>query len=149
MSSFKVNRHSVEIAADKARIFKELVLWGQASWWPKDANMKFVNLSGVAVQEGTEYLMKIVPSGASWHARVTKIEPDYSIRRDFLDGMFNGFETVSIKDKGNNFFEVAYEMFYQINGSLNKLLWPIAFEKLHNANIRMILNSLKQHLEQK
>lgn len=145
---FKVNKHSIGIEADKNEIFKEIVLWGESAWWPKDSNMKFVNESGQAVSEGTDYSMKIIPFGPSWRARVTKLEKDYSIRRDFLDGMFTGFETVSILEKGKG-SEVVYEMFYRVNNIVNKILWPLALERIHNSNINKILVNLKNHLEAK
>lgn len=147
MAPYKVNKHSIEILAPKEEIFKEIVSWGESRWWPVLSNMKFIKEGKNPPEEGTRYLMKVVPFGPSWRAQVTKIEKDYSIRRDFLDGMFSGFETVSILNGQGASFKIVYEMYYQVNGKVNQMLWPTILEKIHNLNIEAILGNLKRFVE--
>lgn len=147
MSSFRVNKHEIRVFINQEAIFEEIVLWGEACWWPKFSNMRFIKQSQEKVQEGTKYTMKIVPFGPAWEAQVTKLEDNYSIRRDFLSGFLSGFETVSILPAEKIGYKVAYEMFYKIESSGLKLLWNSILVHIHNHNIRSILKNLKRHLE--
>lgn len=144
----KTNLHRITIRAEKEAVFHEVVVWGQASWWPKRSLMKFINLSG-PIEKGTKYLQKVMlPCGPSWHVQITGLVSMSSIRRDFLDGMFQGFETVSVCEVKDG-VEVCYNMNYEIQGRLNRILWRLIFEKLHDRNIEAVLNNLKEFLENK
>ena len=57
-------------------------------------------------------------------------------------------ETISMEGCGDN-LEIKYVMNYSLNGSLNKILWPIVLKKMHDKNIEMILRNLKRYLEKK
>jgi hypothetical protein len=132
----------------KEEIFKELVKWGEAVWWPKDSLMNFKNLMREA-KEGTIYLQKVkLPFGPSWHTRNEIIdEKNFYIKRVFLDGMFSqGYEEIYLKEE-NSFKKVIYTFSAYIHGFLNKILWKLIFRKLHIKNLDKILNALKEYKE--
>ena len=142
-----MNSHSVSVRSQRDRVVPEIILWGEASWWPKNCQMRFTrtNAPGV-VKKGTRYRQSVLlPFAPSWNVEVTMVTPS-SITRTFLDGMFRGHETVSVKSESEGML-VRYEMFYDLKGPLNKILWPLIFQRMHDANIEMILKSLKEHCE--
>ncbi|MFH0876804.1 MAG: hypothetical protein V1863_01090, partial [Candidatus Omnitrophota bacterium] len=135
-----------------------------ASWWPKKSLMKFERQGQGPVQTGTPRInpcgiiqgtryrqVVLLPFAPSWNVEVEKLT-DQSITRRFLNGMFCGSETVSLQAgtatvASPGSLEVHYVMHYRLNGVLNKILWPLVFERLHNRNIEAILQSLKLYLE--
>ena len=145
--SLKINQHKVWVNAPRDIVFAQVLCWGESSWWPKKSLMRFVNLSG-QLEVGTVYRQKVgLPFAPSWESKISKIEPKSKVRRDFVSGMFKGsFEEVCVEpqDKG---CLVEYNMRYQVLGKVNQVLWRLAFEKLHNKNIEMILKSLKGFCE--
>lgn len=160
MSIFKENKHSIIVHCHLKEALPEIILWGEAHWWPKNSLMRFLrsgsgivskgtprkNPSGIV--RGTRYRQEVLlPFAPSWDVEVEKID-DKSIARRFLNGMFDGRETVSLEFAKDG-INVSYVMNYQINGLLNKILWPLVFERLHNRNIEAILASLKNYLEKK
>jgi len=143
------NSQVIEVATnDMARIFKEIVLWGEALWWPKQCMMKFIRLDEIPVQRGTRYMQKIqFPCAPSWTSVVTDIENNKSITRKFLDSFLDGYEQISITPK-QDAVAVTYCLQYALRGRLYPVLWKLGLQGLHNRNITLILNSLKKHIEQ-
>lgn len=143
----KINRHGIRIHCDAARLQKEIIAWGEGAWWPKGSRMRFLRLTDGPVQKGTRYRQEVLlPFAPRWDAEVESMT-DAGIRRRFLNGMFEGFETVGFAPALAGGFDVAYEMHYRVRGFLNRLFWPAAFEKMHDANIELILKNLKEYLE--
>ena len=140
----------VVIASNPQAIFEELLIWGEASWWPKEALMRFINLSGKR-EEATVYLQKTkLPFGPAWHTRNEIIDnQNLRIRRIFLDGMFDGFEELIVERLQENVFKAIYIFNYQVKGLINKVMWSLIFKRLHIKNINLILNSLKRYLEKR
>ena len=145
---FKENRHSVVVYSDYASVRSEIIRWGEAKWWPKDSNMRFVRLTPRPVQKGTRYKQEVLlPFAPTWEVEVENID-ETSITRRFLNGMFKGFETVSFADRAG-VIEIKYRMHYEVQGLFNCLLWPLFFQALHDRNIEAILTNLKSFLEKK
>jgi len=146
MTFFKDNTHSLWIKSSFEKTLPEIVRWGEASWWPKRSLMKFIRQDLGAVREGSRYRQKVLlPCAPSWDVEVTQLTQT-SITRKFLNGMFEGSETVTCaSDSGG--VKVAYAMHYRLKGVLNKMLWVLTFERLHDKNIEDILSSLKKYLE--
>lgn len=141
-----VNRHRIRINCDAARLLKEIVAWGEGAWWPKKSRMRFSRLTAGPVQKGTRYRQEVLlPFAPRWEAEVESVA-ETSIRRRFLNGMFEGYEIVGFVPVQGG-FDVVYEMRYHVRGFLNRLLWPVALEKMHDANIELILKNLKAYLE--
>lgn len=160
MSIFKENKHSIFVHCHLGEALSEIILWGEAGWWPKNSLMRFVRCGTGLVKEGTprknpsgivrgtRYKQEVLlPFAPSWEVKVEQID-DKSITRRFLNGMFDGNETVSLEPLRDG-VNVSYVMNYQINGFLNKILWPLVFERLHNRNIEEILANLKSYLEKR
>lgn len=148
MTVWKENRHSVLIGAGSDKALDEVVRWGEASWWPKGSLMRFQRQSLGPVAVGTLYRQKVLlPFAPSWDVEVTALN-DRGITRKFLNGMFEGQETVSFK-KVESGLEVAYLMHYRVQGGFNRVLWDLFFRKLHDRNIEAILANLKIFLEKK
>ncbi|MFH1504912.1 MAG: hypothetical protein ABIH08_05980 [Candidatus Omnitrophota bacterium] len=140
-------KQSIAINADYLKIFEELLFWGQSQWWPKNSLMRFENLTK-DIREKTLYLQKIkLPFGPKWHSVNETIDRNkLYIKRVFLDGLFEGCEELSVL-KGKGTPEVVYCFNYKVKGFFNKLIWKILFKKLHIKNINLVLQSLKNYLE--
>ena len=146
MKTKSVNFHSIVIHCSLEEARPEIIQWGEARWWPKNSQMSFVRKTKTPVEKGTRYQQKVLlPFAPSWDVEVVALG-EQSITRQFLNGMFRGSETVSIEPFGPD-SEIRYIMNYQINGLLNKILWSLVFERMHNKNIEAILSSLKEFLE--
>lgn len=145
---FQENRHQVLInTKDTGRVFEQIILWGEASWWPKNCRMKFMRIGNSPVQIGTMYYQKVLlPFAPRWLALVTDISKNKSISRRFLDGLLDAEETVSISQDQDK-LKLEYFMNYRIKGYLNNALWKVFFHHMHDRNIELILNNLKKYLE--
>ena len=145
----KINHHFVFIEAPADIVGPQTMLWGEASWWPQGCQMRFQKITPGELSIGTEYEMRIrAPFVAPLSCRVTKLDPAREIERTFLAGMFKGRENVVIEERYNG-TKVNYTMFYQVQGILNAVLWPIVFHRLHDKNIKNILAALKKYCEGK
>ncbi len=145
---FKENLHSIVIRADFLSARLEIIRWGEGPWWPEKSQMRFVRLTDRPVQKGTRYRQEVLlPFAPTWNVEVEEVTEN-GITRRFLDGMFKGFETVSVLEQREG-IKIDYRMHYEVQGLLNKLLWPLVFENMHNKNIKLILASLKNFLEKR
>lgn len=145
------NAHSIRIAVDRSltyALFEQVKLWGEAPWWPKHSLMTFTNLAHEGlVQEGTVYLQKTaLPFGPQWHSRVEQLHAPVSVTRIFLDGIFRGYERVSIMEHSGETIIVAYYMDVTVSW-FNYLVWQALFKILHNYNLRRIVYALKKYME--
>lgn len=143
----KENRHSILINADAVRVLPEVVLWGEAAWWPKGSLMRFSRKEKGPVAVGTRYRQEVLlPFAPSWDVEVEALDSSRITRR-FLNGMLEGsHETVSCSSRESG-VEVVYAMTYSVKGSVDRVLWTLIFQRLHDANIEAILSSLKNFLE--
>ncbi|MBL7130208.1 MAG: hypothetical protein ISS45_02180 [Candidatus Omnitrophica bacterium] len=146
---FQDNRHEVVIdTKDREKVFRQIVLWGEASWWPRNCSMKFIRLGDATIQKGTMYRQKVLlPFAPIWLSRVSEIIENTSISRRYIEGLINGQETVSVIPHDDK-LKVEYKLNYKIRGRINAIFWNICFRAMHDKNIKLILNSLKNHLEQ-
>jgi hypothetical protein len=145
----ETNRHAVLITThDADSLTREIILWGEASWWPERSLMRFERLTSGDVRPGTRYLQKVsLPFGPKWNVEVGKITGS-AITRRFLDGMFGGSETVSFSPTSEG-MRVDYEMRCDVRGRMNRFLWRLVFRRLHDGNIEAILEALKRFMERK
>ncbi|HOW36161.1 MAG TPA: SRPBCC family protein [Candidatus Omnitrophota bacterium] len=144
-----INHHFVFIEVPESIVAPEVILWGESSWWPKKCAMKFTRLTEGELRVGTQFEQKVLlPLGPHWKVEVTKLVPNREIERTFLDGMFKGKEWVVIDERLNG-TRVDYYMDCQIQGIVNKILWPVLFKKLHDSNIKMILAALRDYAVKK
>ncbi len=143
----KVNHHFVLIEeVPLAMVGQEIILWGEASWWPKKSLMKFTRLTRGEIAVGTRYEQKVLlPFAPHWEVEVTKIIPGKEIERTFLNGMFQGNESVQLEERYNG-IKVSYSMQFQIQGWFNNVMWYLVFQKLHDKNIIMILTALHDYI---
>lgn len=142
------NKHSILIAGEESEALAQIILWGEASWWPKNCLMRFDRLTRGVVCRGTKYRQKVLlPFGPAWDVVVEDVSSN-SIRRKFLSGIFSGTETVSCQAQSDRIL-IRYEMSASLNGSLNAFLWRWVFRRLHDRSIEDILKSLKQFLEKR
>lgn len=145
----QVNRHFVFIEADAKIVAPEIILWGEATWWPEKCSMRFIRKTPGAVAVGTRYEQKVMlPLAPRWDAEVTRLVADTEIERTFLNGPFEGFERVTLEPRLNG-TRVDYCLHYKIRGKINTVLWAALFVKLHDKNIEMILTALKNYLVKK
>jgi len=144
----KENNHSIIVHSKVKEALAEIISWGESSWWPKNSLMRFVRQGPRLVEKGTRYRQEVLlPFAPSWDVEVSSVT-DLSITRRFLNGMFSGQETVSLKGQ-DPAVTVFYKMTYEVNGILNKILWVLIFRRLHDRNIEAILASLKSFLEKR
>lgn len=142
----KLNHHFIFIEAPVDLIWPQVMLWGEAGWWPQTSKMKFIRKIPGDIKVGTQYEQRLqMPFGASWYAEVTKLKANSEIERTFLNGMFSGYESVKLESYSNG-TRIDYFMHYEICGIFNKILWLTLFRKLHDQNIERILNGLKEYV---
>ena len=145
----RLNHHFILIEAPADLIVPEVILWGEAVWWPKNSSMKFTRLTPGEIQAGTKYRQKVLlPLAPTWEAEVTRLVPGKEIERTFLNGMFKGKETVTLEERYNG-TKVEYVMHYEVLGILNRILWQLFFRKMHDRNIEMILKALQNYVTTK
>ncbi len=143
------NHHFVFIEAPLDIVAPEIVLWGEASWWPKTCTMKFIRTADDEIKVGTRLRQKVLlPLAPSWDVKITKLTPGVEIERTFLNGFLEGFEKVTLEERVNG-IRVDYTMEYRIQGSWNNALWVFAFEKMHDNNLEIILLALKKFCQKK
>ncbi len=107
--------------------------------------MRFIRKTSGDLKVGTQFTQKVLlPWAPDWDVQVTKLIPESVIERTFLNGIFKGKETVRVVALEENKTKVDYVLEYEVQGFLNRLLWPVLFERLHNYNIEMILTALKK-----
>jgi hypothetical protein len=142
-----LNHHFVEIKAPLERIFEEIVLWGESSWWPDESPMKYSREEKGGIRVGTVFHQKVHrPFAPEWDVEVTSIVPGREVSRKFINGMFRGSDKVYIiPNRGFN--EVHFLMDYEIAGNLNRVLWARVYRRMHDDNIKLILRALKASLE--
>lgn len=145
----KAITQDIVIDAACADVFNELIEWGQSLWWPRKSLMQFTNLSG-DIKKGTVYVMRVkVPCGPKWHARNEIIDRDKMyIRRVFLDGVFIGFEELSVVPF-NGQSRAIYTFSCTVKTAFDRFMWNAFFRKMHIKNIESILKSLKEYLEKR
>lgn len=145
----KINHHFVFIEAPADLVAPEVVLWGEAPWWPKNSSMKFIRLTSGEIQPGTRYRQKVLlPLAPVWEVELTRLIPGKEIERTFLNGMFKGKEIVTLEERYNG-TKVEYVMRYEVLGFFNQILWQLFFQKLHDQNIKMILKALQHYVSDK
>ncbi len=143
----EVNYHSVYVEGKLPEIGREIITWGESSWWPPKSQMHFEKLTDGEVHLGTKYEQRVqLPCGPRWMVAVTNLVPAQEIERTFLNGLFSGKETVRVEPHAEGGI-VHYRMQFQVNGPVNSILWKLFFKKMHDENIKMILKSLKEHFE--
>jgi len=130
-----INHHFIFIEAPVSIVGPQAVLWGEASWWPKDCLSIFTRLDEGQISEGTVYKQKIqkmfVPS---WKVKITKLIPGNCIERTFLSGIFKGYELIKIGERANG-TRIDYELHYRINGPIYRLVWPLV-RSSHDKSIK-------------
>lgn len=145
----RVNQHFIFIEASRDLIAPEVILWGEAVWWPKNSSMKFTCLTRGDIQAGTKYRQEVLlPFAPKWEVEVTRLVSEKEIERTFLNGMFKGKETVTLEERYNG-TKVEYVMHYEVVGIVNQILWKLFFQRLHDQNIEMILKALQGYVMNK
>ncbi len=145
----KLNHHFVLVEAPEELVAQEILVWGEASWWPPRCQMRFRKLTSGEIEIGTLYEQKLnMAMVKPWSCRVTKLSPGKEIERTFLGGLLVGRENVSVESRYNG-TKVDYNLYYQVPGLVDKIIWKIFFRRMHDKNIRMILAALKSHCEAK
>lgn len=142
------NRHEIVINTyDPKKVFDQIVLWGEASWWPKRCMMRFVRIGTSPIQKGTMYHQVVrLPWGPRWLSLVTEIIDNTSISRKYFESFIVGDEIVHIIALEHS-IKVEYLLTYSIKGSFNRMLWRLCLERMHDHNIRLILHNLKNYIE--
>ena len=142
-----ISHHFITINAPVDAIYREIVLWGESAWWPDESPMKYSRTDLGEVRVGTCFHQKVYkPFAPEWDVEVISITPGYEISRRFITGMFRGTDQVYIKqsEKAN---EVHFLMDYEVMGGINRILWKLAYRRMHDENIVRILNAMKSALE--
>ena len=143
------NRHSIFVATTAFEIFPQILWWGEAAWWPKKSQMKFIRKTPGKLTVGTRFIQKVLlPFGPQWEVEISEIEPNRKVSRRFLNGIFKGEEWVELEPSAIG-TKVNYVMNYDINGLINRLMWKLLFRRLHDRNIEMILSNLRDFVTPK
>jgi len=140
----------IQINGVPIEIFKELVTWSEAPWWPEKCPMKITNTTG-SIDVGTGYnLIVDMPMGPKWKATNRIIDrKNLYLRRDFFEGDLEGFEEATVTPDENGYSDIVYTFAAEVKGMLGRFFWKQAGKKLHEKNIEEILRSLKKYIERK
>jgi len=146
--AYQSNKHEILVnSGDVNKAFREIVLWGEATWWPSNCKVVFIPLDRSPIQVGTQYRQKVlIPFAPSWFSLVKDIKDNQSITRKLHKGFLDAEEVISIIPKENS-LKIKYHMEYRVKGRLYRILWKLFLHKMHNKNISLILGNLKIHLE--
>ena len=143
------NCHSILVEASAKDIFPQILLWGEAEWWPKKSQMKFIRETSGEIKIGTRYLQKVLlPFAPQWEVEVNCLESNKKVGRKFLNGIFTGAEWVELEPVAG-LTKVKYIMNFEVNGFLNRGLWNLFFRRLHDRNLEMILTNLRDFIVNK
>jgi len=144
----RLNKHELFIETeDYKRIFDQLVLWGEAPWWPVNCLMRFRRIGNEPVRKGTMYHQQVrVPFGPRWLSVVSDIDDNRSISRKYLDSFIDGEEVARVITV-NGGAKVEYELSYSIKGFFYQCAWERCLCSLHDANIQKVLGHLKTYIE--
>lgn len=152
MSTMQALKQNIQITLADTRtdVFEELLKGSESQWWPRNMVMGFTNLSQ-STEKGTLYWQKArFPLGPGWHKRNSVVDRDRKyLRRDFLDGMFQGGYEEFFVHHNTAAVEIVYRFCYQLKNPVARLLWEIAFKKMHMKALDKILGALKCYCEAK
>jgi hypothetical protein len=143
------NRHFIFIEVPFEYVAPFAIQWGQGEWWPEKCPLRFVKETQGETRVGSTFLLrkKNAKSGG-WLVEVTNFSPNRLLEHTFRSGIFVGQETINIGERANG-TRIDYELRFQVRGLINKLLWPIVFQKQHDQNVELILHSLKDFVLEK
>jgi hypothetical protein len=144
-----INHHSIIVKAPAREVFVEILLWGEAPWWPPDSPMRYTRITpGEDIKVGCRYRQKVhMPFGPQWDVEVISVTEGREVSRRFLKGMFEGIDRVYIIPLGRNSSEVHFLMDFKVVGAFNRIMWDLLFRAMHDKNIKKILLALKKHVE--
>jgi hypothetical protein len=142
----KLNHHFVFIEASINAVGPEAMNWGESAWWPKGASLQFQRVGDGPLMIGSKFEMKVQALfGPRFVVEVTQLIPNRLLEFTYRRGFIIGKESIKIEERANG-TRIDYEMHYQIKGLFPKILWPLLFEKQHNASLRRILDALKEYI---
>ena len=144
----RLNKHEIFIRTEDCKlIFDQLVLWGEAPWWPSKCLMRFKRIDNEPIRKGTMYHQEVrVPFGPRWCSVVSDIDDNKSISRKYLGSFIDGEEVTRVKPV-NGGAKVEYELSYSIQGFFYQWAWERCLRSLHDANIQKVLDHLKTYIE--
>lgn len=141
----KVSRHFVFIEVPIDKVAAQVVLWGEAPWWPRDCSMQFKRLGQGDLGVGMRYHMIMSgPFSRPQEIEVTRIDPHRIVERTFVGGFLRGREVVHIGERANG-TRIDYELHYSICGWPGKLFWGLFLKKKFDGGIRAALSALKDY----
>lgn len=140
----------IALADPDIDVFEELVKASESQWWPENLVMRFTNLSG-GTGQGILYWQKAkFPFGPAWHKRNAIVDRTQKyLRRDFLDGMFQGGYEEFFVRPADGAVEIAYRFCYQLRSPVVRILWHAVFQKMHMKALDKVLGALKKYCEKK
>jgi len=142
-----INHHFIGVRASSQAVFDQLLLWGEAPWWPKDSPMQYERLTGGEVGMGSRYRQKItVPFGPAWDVEIESVVDGRAVTYRFINGMFKGVYRLYVIPTGE-LTEAHFLMDYEVVGGLNRFLWDRLTKKKHDRNLARLLRALKGYLE--
>ena len=134
----------IEMPVDQ--IPDDVLLWGDAAWWPESCPVQFSRTGTGEVGLGTQYSFRLkgvmAPAGVS---EITQYEPRQVMERTFRRGFFTGYEVLQISERANG-TRVDYEMHYRVSGVPRALLWNALYQKKYIQAVEAVLESLKQYI---
>jgi uncharacterized membrane protein len=144
-----INHHSIIVKAPVREVFGEILLWGEAAWWPQESPMRYTRITpGEDIKAGCRYRQKVhMPFGPEWDVEVISVTEGREVSRRFLNGMFEGVDRVYIIPVDRESCEVHFLMDFKVVGTINRIVWDLLFRAMHDKNIKRILLALKSHVE--
>jgi len=139
--------HFILIESPLHTVEREIILWGEALWWPKKSRLQFVRITSGGIPMGTRYQARLLTFwGPRWEVEVTKLMDGYQIRRTFSHRRFILEENLNLEERYNG-TKVNYWLTYRIQGLFHRILWQVRFQRLFDKAVELALASLKNHVE--
>jgi hypothetical protein len=139
--------HFILIEAPLHAVGPEIILWGEAAWWPKKSKLQFARINPGDIQTGTRYQARLLAFRAPlWEVEVTNLVDDQEIQRTFSHRRFKIKENLNLEERYNG-TKVNYWLTYNIQGLFHRILWRVLFQRFYNQSVMMALASLKDYIE--
>ena len=139
--------HFILIESPLDTVEREIILWGEALWWPKKSRLQFVRTTSGGIGTGARYQARLLTFwGPRWEVEVTKLMDGHQIQRTFSHRRFILEENLNLEERYNG-TKVNYWLTYRIPGLFHRILWQVFFQRLFDKTIAMALASLKDYIE--
>ncbi len=130
----------------------KILLWGWASWWPKENALQYTSSTGAGLPSvGMNCQVSFSPFGTrvQWgvvsRGEIVQLKPKRVLQIEWRKGMIVGQEFVIVEERSNG-TRLDHRVRYTGSNLFAKMIWAILFRKRYQDSIRHALAELKKYL---